>query len=115
MGHVHLQVSDLHVTRRFYTEELGLDLMAMIADQAAFFSSNGYHHHVGANIWRSRARGPAVRDRAGLQSVTFSVDDRRELENARARLGDAVARGDGTDGDVVVRDPDDIELRFSTR
>jgi catechol 2,3-dioxygenase len=87
--------------------------MAMIADHAAFFSSSGYHHHVGANIWRSRGWGPTPGDRAGLQSVTFRVDDHVELENARARLGDAVARGDATGSDVVVRDPDDIELRFS--
>jgi catechol 2,3-dioxygenase len=111
MGHVHFQVSDLDASRTFYAEGLGLDLMAAIDDQAAFFSSNGYHHHVGANIWRSRGRGPAVRDRAGLESVTFRVDDPRELGNAQARLGDSVAQGDA----VVVHDPDDIELRFSTR
>ncbi|HYO61581.1 MAG TPA: VOC family protein, partial [Actinomycetota bacterium] len=43
MGHVHLQVSDVETTARFYTEEIGLDLTARMGGEAAFLSSNGYH------------------------------------------------------------------------
>jgi catechol 2,3-dioxygenase len=115
IGHIHIQVSDLRRTEDFYTDGLGLDLMTRIADQAAFFSSHGYHHHVGANIWRSRGQAPAARNRAGLTTVTFHVGGRHELERAKERLGRLGLETDGGDQELVVRDPDAIELRFVTK
>jgi catechol 2,3-dioxygenase len=38
IGHVHLQVSDIDATVRFYVEELGLDLTAKMGRSAGFFS-----------------------------------------------------------------------------
>src|SRR3954453_20370243 len=58
MGHVHLQVADIAATERFYTEQLGFDLQARYGDQASFLSAGGYHHHLGGNVWNSRAAGP---------------------------------------------------------
>jgi catechol 2,3-dioxygenase len=52
IGHVHLHVNDLPAAVAFYTGELGLDLMTMFGDQAAFLSWDGYHHHIGLNTWR---------------------------------------------------------------
>jgi len=52
VGHVHLHVNDLPAAVDFYTRELGLDLMTMFGDQAAFLSWDGYHHHLGLNTWR---------------------------------------------------------------
>jgi catechol 2,3-dioxygenase len=52
VGHVHLHVNDLPAAVAFYTGELGLDVMTMYGDQAAFLSWDGYHHHVGLNTWR---------------------------------------------------------------
>jgi catechol 2,3-dioxygenase len=52
VGHVHLHVNDLDAAVGFYTRELGLDVMTMYGDQAAFLSWDGYHHHVGLNTWR---------------------------------------------------------------
>jgi catechol 2,3-dioxygenase len=52
VGHVHLHVNDLPAAVDFYQRELGLDLMTMYGDQAAFLSWDGYHHHVGLNTWR---------------------------------------------------------------
>ncbi len=52
IGHVHLHVNDLGAAVGFYTRELGLDVMTMYGDQAAFLSWDGYHHHVGLNTWR---------------------------------------------------------------
>jgi catechol 2,3-dioxygenase len=112
VGHTHLQVSDLARTTTFYTDALGLDLMARLGNQAAFFSSGGYHHHVGANTWNSRGEGPASRDHAGLERVVFSVGDRKELVALRERLGNAGTRSRGSQGGVVVQDPDGIELQF---
>ncbi|HEX2295370.1 MAG TPA: VOC family protein [Actinomycetota bacterium] len=112
MGHVHLQVSDVDATARFYTQEIGLDLTARMGAEAAFLSSNGYHHHLGANTWRSRGGSPAGRDRAGLERIVFATGPDR-LETLRLRLREHGREVSGDeDRSVVVRDPDGIELRF---
>jgi catechol 2,3-dioxygenase len=113
IGHVHLQVSDAAETTRFYTEVLGLDLIARMGGQAGFFSSNGYHHHVGANTWNSRHGSPATRDHAGLERVVFTVSDADQLETVKVRLAENGGRFEEVDGDLVVYDPDQIELRFT--
>ena len=113
MGHVHLQVSDADATARFYVDEVGLDLTARMGAEAAFLSSNGYHHHLGANTWRSRGGSPASRDSAGLERIVFAVDGPDRVESLRLRLqehGRAVSGDEGRS--VVVHDPDGIELRF---
>ena len=49
----------------FYRDVLGFGLMAEYGGQAAFLSAGGYHHHVGANTWRSGGAGPAPAGRRG--------------------------------------------------
>jgi catechol 2,3-dioxygenase len=113
VGHVHLQVSDLEQTVPFYVAALGLDLTQRFGGQAGFFSSNGYHHHVGANTWNSRGGSPSRRDHAGLDRIVFAVADADQLERLRLRLGKYGHITEGEEGQaVVVRDPDDIELHF---
>ena len=46
IGHVHLKVSDLERSVKFYTEVLGFDITTRMGDQAAFLSAGGYHHHL---------------------------------------------------------------------
>jgi catechol 2,3-dioxygenase len=116
VGHVHLQVSDLAETIRFYVDEVGLDLTGRLGDQAGFFSSNGYHHHVGANTWSSRNGRPAPANRAGLSRVLFAVTDADELEALRSRLSEHGREPRGAEGqNVTVHDPDRIELHFVVR
>jgi catechol 2,3-dioxygenase len=113
VGHAHLQVSDLRATTEFYVRALGLDLTASLAGSAGFFSSNGYHHHVGANIWRSRHGRPAGIQRAGLARVVFSVaaaDELSALGERAQKAGVRVAAPEA--GTLTVWDPDGIELRF---
>lgn len=113
VGHVHLQVAEVERTIRFYVDELGLDLTQRFGGQAGFFSSNGYHHHIGANTWSSRNGRPAPRERAGLDRIVFAVSGEDVLERARLRLGEHGRRTSGEEGrDLVVADPDGIELRF---
>ena len=113
VGHVHLQVSDIDATRRFYGEEMGLDVTASLGASAGFFSSNGYHHNIGANTWRSRGSKLAGRERAGLERVVLAVKDPEELDGLRDRMARHGREASGEDGGtVVVRDPDGIELNF---
>lgn len=116
MGHVHLQVSDVERTIAFYTDELGLDLTARIGAEAGFFSSNGYHHHIGVNAWRSRGEAPATRDQAGVERVVFAVESAEELERVRLRLTEYGRTVEGEpERSLTVRDADGIELGFVVR
>ncbi len=111
VGHVHFQVADIDQTVEFYAATLGLDLMAKLGTQAAFFASYGYHHHIGANVWNSRGQGPATRAHAGLDRLVLSTR-REELDTLRHRLAQGGHRFDGTETEMVVMDPSGIELQF---
>lgn len=113
VGHVHLQVSDLPRTTAFYGDVLGLDITGSLGDQAGFFSSNGYHHHIGANTWRSRGGKPAGRDRASLDRIVFGVDDERKITTLQKRLGDRGYETNLQQGELSAFDPDGIHLTFA--
>ena len=113
VGHVHLQVRDVDETAAFYTNVLGLDLMAKIGSQAAFLSSLDYHHNIGANAWNSRGSSPASEDHAGLRRVIFTTDD-AEIEALKGRMAASGHAYEEDAGELVLVDPNGIELRFVT-
>ncbi|RDU34875.1 glyoxalase [Neobacillus piezotolerans] len=87
MGHIHLHVSDLTETRKFYGEGLGFDLVSRYP-QALFMSTGGYHHHLGLNTWNGVGAPPAAANSAGLKqfSIMFPGEEKRnkavgKLEN----------------------------------
>lgn len=107
LGHVHLEVTDLEASSRFYEQVLGLELRAQWRG-ARFLAWGGYHHHVALNTWRRR-RAPAAPDAAGLGRITALVDSHDDLQAIveRARAQDAIV---GRNGDTVtVAGPDAIE------
>ena len=113
MGHVHLQVADIDEAVSFYQAALELDLTARLGSSAAFFSSNGYHHHIGANSWRSRNGKPARKNHAGLSRVVFAVAHADQIEAAQGRLSDrGLQVASGSDGSVVVTDPAGVEIEL---
>lgn len=73
MGHVHLSVADVEDATRFYGDELGLDVMAQLGNEAVFLAAGGYHHHLGANTWESRGAPQAPAGTARLLSFTIVV------------------------------------------
>lgn len=112
IGHVHLQVSDAERTGRFYVDVLGLDLVARLGTSAAFLSSKGYHHNIGANAWRSQGGKAAGPNRAGLSRVVFGVSDQEELDLLAQRLQDHGWGATSALDRFVLLDPDGIELQF---
>jgi len=86
VGHVHLKVSDLERSVRFYTQVLNFDVTQRMGGQAAFLSSGGYHHHLGLNTWESRGGDPPPRGTTGLYHVAFRFRSRSELAEAFRRL-----------------------------
>lgn len=79
MGHIHLHVSSVEEAEAFYTQKLGMDAMFNLGS-ATFLSYDGYHHHIGANIWGGRALAPD--DALGLRYYVLYADD--------ASLGDPI-------------------------
>jgi catechol 2,3-dioxygenase len=78
VGHVHLKVADVEDAVRFWTGEVGLELMAGWAGQAAFLAADGYHHHIGVNTWFSRGAAPEPPDGPGLDAVVLGGTGRDE-------------------------------------
>jgi len=65
LGHMHLNVGNLERSLEFY-QKLGLELMIGLGGSANFISWDGYHHHLGANIWNGRNAAPEQPDMYGL-------------------------------------------------
>jgi catechol 2,3-dioxygenase len=104
MGHVHLKVSDIDSTVRFYRDVLGFGLMAQLGAQAAFLAAGGYHHHVGANTWESAGADPPPEHSAALRKATIVLPDAPAREHVLGQI-DAAGHAIEDDGDPVVRDP----------
>jgi catechol 2,3-dioxygenase len=58
IGHVHLRVADLAGAERFFAGQLGLPVRQRSYPGALFFGADGYHHHIGANVWGGRRLAP---------------------------------------------------------
>lgn len=103
MGHMHLHVADLGQSERFYGDLLGLDMMMRLASSALFMSRDGYHHHLGLNVWRRGAPTPIAPDTLGLRWYTLDLG--AEKTAALARLEAAGIPLEPRDDGVLVRDP----------
>jgi catechol 2,3-dioxygenase len=92
MGHVHLSVADVGETVAYYRDVAGFGLMAQLADQAAFLSAGGYHHHLGGNTWQSAGRPYAPQGYARLAQMTIVLPDEASRDALAERLGGTEAR-----------------------
>ncbi|MCA3279922.1 MAG: VOC family protein, partial [Roseomonas sp.] len=104
IGHMHLQVGDADRAEPFYRDILGFGVMKR-RPEAAFFGSDGYHHHVACNTWNSQGAGMRAQDTAGLESFDILV---RSPEEKAAILARASQAGIGFDHDgeaVSINDP----------
>jgi catechol 2,3-dioxygenase len=105
MGHVHLQVSQVPPAVAFYRDLLGFGLMAEYGGQAAFLSAGGYHHHVGANTWRSGGAGPPAPGSAALRRFEIVLPDAAERDRLVERLGAAGQAVEEHEDGPLARDP----------
>lgn len=89
IGHVHLKVSHLQRSLKFYCDLLGFELTTMYGEQAAFISAGGYHHHIGLNTWHSKGLGPAPAKSVGLYHTAIVYPARKDLAEIYYRLRQA--------------------------
>lgn len=111
IGHVHLKVSDLERSLKFYSDLLGFELQQYYGHSAAFISAGGYHHHIGLNTWHSKNAGPAPVNTAGLYHTAILYPSRKDLANALKRLIEANypltgASDHGVSEAIYLNDPD---------
>jgi catechol 2,3-dioxygenase len=89
IGHVHLKVSDLERSERFYCDVLGFHVTARYGSDAVFLSAGDNHHDLGLNTWQSRGGPPPPAGTTGLFHVAIRVPTRRQLAELLIRLRDA--------------------------
>jgi catechol 2,3-dioxygenase len=110
-GHVHLQVSDLVQTERFYSGVLGFEVRTRAYPGALFVAAAGYHHHLGLNTWNSRGGGSTPHGASGLQWFEVRLGSEQGLDDLLMRLSTAqIETEPRDDGAVLVRDPDGIGI-----
>lgn len=111
IGHVHLKVSDIEKSLKFYRDLLGFEVMQYYGDSAVFISAGGYHHHLGLNTWNSK-NGPRPSPRAtGLYHTAILYPTRKDLAVALRRLIEAKyplsgASDHGVSEAIYLDDPD---------
>jgi len=110
IGHVHLSVADLGHAERFYGEVLGFTVTQRSYPGALFLGRDGYHHHVGANIWRSRQA--AVPGTLGLVEFAMRVSQHEEFAAITTRLNAAGYIREQADDGVVAQDADGLAVRL---
>ena len=111
IGHIHLKVSDIQQSLKFYCELLGFSLVQMYGEDAAFISAGGYHHHIGLNTWHSKGGNPPPPNTTGLYHTAILYPERKDLAIAVQRLIDhnypiSGASDHGVSEAIYLNDPD---------
>lgn len=111
IGHIHLTVSDLQRSLKFYREVLGFEITSWYGDEAVFLSAGGYHHHIGLNTWNGKDATPAPPGHTGLYHFAILYPSRKELARVVKRLYElnypiAGASDHGVSESIYLTDPD---------
>lgn len=102
MGHIHLHVHDVKAAEAFYGKLLNLDVLINMGS-ATFMSYEGYHHHLGANIWAGRTIRPETVQ--GLKSYELRVPQAIGLDSLLGKLEGAGVKIDAAGDSYVLHDP----------
>lgn len=118
IGHIHLHVSDLARSERFYAGVLGFEVMVRSYPRALFLAAGGYHHHIGMNTWAGEGIPPVDPEGSGLRFFTVVIPDERARRAVLDRLRDAATPLDevreGPVGGWLARDPDGIGVLLAS-
>jgi len=115
IGHIHLKVTNLERSMKFYHEKLGLDITSDWGSMgAAFLSAGGYHHHIGMNTWNSLNGESHIHGKVGLESFTITIPDESTLNILGSIMQDSSKpekQQQKTERDqLLISDPDGIQF-----
>ncbi len=88
IGHVHLTVSNIEKSLKFYRDYLGFEITQNMGG-AIFLSSGGYHHHIGLNTWSKTNPKTPQEGQIGLYHFAILYQNRKELAIVLKKLIDA--------------------------
>lgn len=112
LGHLHLYVTDLNRSKRFYVDGIGLKVTVDTVPGALFLSDNGYHHHLGLNTWLGKNARPRRKDSIGLEVATFGYPTCVTLMDALERLKSLGFAVSETNAGYETADPDGNVIRL---
>lgn len=75
IGHIHIKVTDLLKSEKFYSLILGMNVTSSLYPGALFYSAGGYHHHIGTNNWFSKNGKMSKEISLGLIDFTVKIPD----------------------------------------
>ena len=78
IGHIHLHVSNLEESEKFYVDGLGFRVITKIPRQATFVSTGDYHHHIAFNIWNGMGILSPSKDSVGMKYFTIKLPNEKE-------------------------------------
>ena len=116
IAHVVIKVRDVEVSRKFYTEILGMQVMKNVPEIGAVFLANHArdHHEIALFQVGADAESPKAKQ-VGLAHIAFRLRSERELEEAYQELKAkkvpvSFTVDHGVTKSVYFRDPDGNEL-----
>jgi catechol 2,3-dioxygenase len=113
IGHMHIRVTNLERSIKFYYEKIGLDITSdWISMGAAFLSAGGYHHHIGMNTWNSLNGKVHGNDEVGLENFTISIPDRSSFNTIKSIINHHASseQQKADKNQLIVSDPDGIQI-----
>jgi catechol 2,3-dioxygenase len=111
MGHIHLHVSELDATKKFYNA-LGFDVMTPNYPGALFMGSGKYHHHIGLNTWAGVGAPPTPENVVGLKTFSVVFPTNEELQAAITNLIEIGSDIVEENGVFVVQDPSQNKIKL---
>ena len=117
IGHMHLRVTNLERSIKFYHEKIGLDITSDWSSMgAAFLSAGGYHHHIGMNTWHSLNGKVHGHGETGLENFTITIPDRSSFDTIKFIINRHHASSEqkkkqmADKNQLIVFDPDNIQI-----
>ncbi|UHA60131.1 VOC family protein [Metabacillus litoralis] len=110
IGHMHLQISNIEESERFYVEALGLRIVAKDTHML-FVSKDEYHHHIGMNIWAGKGLPVPPKNALGLKFFTLHFTE-EEYNDAKENLDQLKYNYLEENQELTVEDPSGNKIKI---